>query len=106
MPPRDRSTMRRAEDGERLARLEEQTTAIRATLSDIQRGQENHYAEITQTLREIRESKAREHETIHTRINAIEIEQSGQAGKIAGAAAAASVGTGFIGWVISHFKGS
>lgn len=105
MAIRAKATMRRAEDGERLARLEEQTMAIRATLGDIQRGQESHYADISQTLREIREAKAREHEALHARITGIEVEQSGAAGKIAGAAAAASVGTGVIGWLMGLFSG-
>lgn len=105
MAPRKEFALRRQEDGERLARLEEQTIAIRSSLAEIKQNLESHTSEITDTLREMREAKAREHTTLHERLTDVEKKQSEQDGRIRGAAAVATVGGGLIGWIVGLFRG-
>lgn len=74
-PPRD-TALRRQEDGERLARVEERSVFIAQTLGEIKKQGAVQHDAMVQTLKELREWKQKEHEEINTRIGKVENRQA------------------------------
>lgn len=70
-PPREQ-TLRRQEDGERLARVEERSQHIAAMLSELKEQGAEHQRVMLATLKELREWKQKEHEEINTRIDKVD----------------------------------
>ena len=70
-PPREH-TLRRQEDGERLARVEERSGNIAAMLAELKEQGAEHQRVMLATLKELREWKDKEHTEINERIDKVD----------------------------------
>lgn len=89
-----RNGLRRQDDGERLARLEERSGATFDAIIDVKQILQDHI-----------KAQGEENKAISTRVSALEKEQSASAAKIIGVAAGAAGAGGFTAWLLNFIRG-